>query len=150
MKKDRRKREKLKRAEERERDIWPPQGTLKFIFGATTGGRLVGFCGLSPLSRSTRKNFRNLSRGTGSSVGLRIINSPSTTIRILAYFTIDEAREEDGGTYRKREKTNSVRTLIIRAIILVVLKTYRATRYSSPCLIKSSLSFERTDRFDAA
>lgn len=37
-------------------------GTLKFTFGAT-GGRLVGFCGLSPLSRGTRKNFRNLSRG---------------------------------------------------------------------------------------
>ena len=34
--------------------------------------------------------------GTGrTSVGLQIINSPCTTIRIFAYFTIDEAREEE-------------------------------------------------------
>lgn len=70
--------------------------------------------------------------GAGSSVGLRIINSPSTTTRILAYFTIDEGREEEKCTMEEHiegeRQTRFHWTLIIRTIILVVLKTYRVTR----------------------
>lgn len=43
--------------------------------------------------------------GTGrTSVGLQIINSPCTTIRIFAYFTIDEEEGKRRNVWRKKDK----------------------------------------------